>query len=60
VERDSIGTQLVCNTGTHPTLHMGYDEEHELWYLIGSCTKVPAIVNVVTSRSNASGDNACY
>jgi hypothetical protein len=47
VEIDNIGTRLVCNTGTCPTLHMSYDEDNELWYLIGSRMKVPAKLNTV-------------
>jgi hypothetical protein len=28
VEIDSIGTRLVCNKGTRPTLHMSYDKDN--------------------------------
>jgi hypothetical protein len=23
---DSVGTRIICNAGTHPTLHMNYDD----------------------------------
>jgi hypothetical protein len=32
VERDSVGTRIICNAGTRPTLHKNYDDEGELWY----------------------------
>jgi hypothetical protein len=51
VEIDTVGTRLECNTGTRSTLHMSYDDENELWYLIGSLLKVPAEINAVTSKS---------
>jgi hypothetical protein len=51
VEIDTVGTRIMCNTGSCSTLHMSYDEENELWYLIGSWLKVPAEINAVTSKS---------
>jgi hypothetical protein len=60
VEIDNIGTRVVCNTGTRPTLHMSYDKDNDLWYLIGSRMKVPAKLNAVTLKSKmttASGNN---
>jgi hypothetical protein len=30
---------------------MSYDKDNELWYLIGSCMKVPAELNAVASKS---------
>jgi hypothetical protein len=39
---------------------MSYDDENELWYLIGSHLKVPAEINAVTSKSKtatASGNS---
>jgi hypothetical protein len=36
VEIDSVGTRIICNAGTRPTLHMNYDDEGELWYFIGA------------------------
>jgi hypothetical protein len=32
VEIDSVGTRIICNAGTRPTLHMNYNDEGELWY----------------------------
>jgi hypothetical protein len=34
VEIDSVGTRITCSAGTCPSLHMNYDDEGELWYLI--------------------------
>jgi hypothetical protein len=34
VEIDSVGTKIICDTGTHPTLN--YDDGGELWYFIGA------------------------
>jgi hypothetical protein len=34
VETDSVGTRIICNAGTCPTLHMNYNDEGELWYFI--------------------------
>jgi hypothetical protein len=50
----------VCNTGTRSTLHMSYDKENELWYLIGSRLKVPAEIKAATLKSKtttASGNS---
>jgi hypothetical protein len=57
VEIDNIGTRLVCNKGTCPTLHMSYDKDNELWYLIGSHIKVPAKLNVVTQSKTTTACN---
>jgi hypothetical protein len=60
VEIETVGTRLVCNTGTRSTLHVSYDNENELWYFIGSRLKVPAEINAVASKSKtitASGNS---
>jgi hypothetical protein len=36
VEIDSVGTRIICNAGTRPTLHMNYDNEGELCYFVGA------------------------
>jgi hypothetical protein len=36
VEIDSVGTRIICNACTCPTLHMNYDDEGALWYFIGA------------------------
>ena len=54
VEIDSVGTRLVCNKGTCPTLHMSYDEDNELWYLVGARVRVSDSVYTVRSKTNTS------
>ena len=51
VEIDSVGTRLVCNQGTRPTLHMSYDEDKELWYLLGARVRVSDTVYTICSKS---------
>jgi hypothetical protein len=48
VEIDSVGTRILCNAGTCPTLHMNYDNEGELWYFIGARVSPTAHVCEVT------------
>jgi hypothetical protein len=48
VEIDSVGTRIICNAGTLPTLHMNYDNEGELWYFIGARVSPTAQVRAVT------------
>jgi hypothetical protein len=48
VEIDSVGTRIICNAGTHPTLHMNYNDEGELWYFIGAQVSPNAHVCAVT------------
>jgi hypothetical protein len=48
VEIDSVGTRIICNAGTCPTLHMNYGDEGELWYFIGVCVSPTAQVCAVT------------
>jgi hypothetical protein len=51
VEIDSVGTRIICNAGTRPTLHMNYDDEGELWYFIGARKSPTAHVCAVTHVS---------
>ena len=53
VEIDSIGTRLICNEGTRPTLHMSYDKANELWYLVGARVRVSDTVCTVCSKSKS-------
>jgi hypothetical protein len=45
VEIDSVGTRIICNAGTRPTLNMNYDDAGELWYFIGARVSPTAQVN---------------
>jgi hypothetical protein len=48
VEIDNVGTRIICNAGTRPTLHMNYDDEGELWYFMGARVSPTAQVCAVT------------
>jgi hypothetical protein len=48
VEIDNVGTKIICNAGTRPSLRMNYDDEGELWYFIGARVSPTAQVCAVT------------
>jgi hypothetical protein len=49
VEIDRVGTRIICNAGTCPTLHTNYNDEGGLWYFIGAQVSPTAHVCAVTN-----------
>jgi hypothetical protein len=57
VEIYSVGTRIICKTGTRPTLHMNYNNEGELWYFIGACVSPTAQVCAVTHGTESEDED---
>ena len=61
VDIDSVGTRLVCNKGTGPTLHMSYNIGNDLWYLVGARVRISDyLYNVYIARQKHLMRNAIH